>query len=190
MSSFKIPLFRENLPLAFQLARIRVTSGFVLAAVFLYFSQPTWSSLAIGLFIATPGLLMRAWATGHLKKNDQLATSGPYALTRNPLYFGSFLIGTGFTVAGRNLIILITFLVGFWAIYGSTLRLEAKRLQGLFPAEYAHYRDRVPLFFPRLWPIAKGNGFSLQQYRRNREYRALIGFLGAVMILVLKICYF
>ncbi len=173
----------------FQLLRIRVPSGFVLAALFLYFSQPTWPSLAIGLFIAGLGLLMRVWATGHLKKNDQLATSGPYALTRNPLYLGSFLIGTGFTIAGRNLVILIIFLLGFWAIYGGTIRLEAIRLQGLFPEEYALYRGRVPLFFPRLWPIERGDGFSLGQYRKNREYRALIGFLGAVMVLVLKICY-
>jgi len=132
---------------------------------------------------------MRMWATGHLKKNDRLATSGPYALSRNPLYLGSFLIGTGFTIAGRNLVILILFLVGFWAIYWSTIRLEAARLQSLFPDEYVQYRKRVPLFFPRLWPIERGDGFSLGLYRKNREYRALIGFLGAVMVLVLKICY-
>ena len=111
-------------------------------------------------------------------------------MTRNPLYLGSFLIGIGFTIAGRNLAILLTFLIGFWVIYRNTIQLEAIRLQGLFPAEYALYRDRVPLFFPRLWPIAKGNGFTLRQYRRNREYRALIGFLAAAMVLVLKICYF
>jgi protein-S-isoprenylcysteine O-methyltransferase Ste14 len=175
--------------LPFQLSRIRVPSGFVLAALFLYFSQPTWPSLAIGLFIAALGLLMRVWATGHLKKNDQLATSGPYALTRNPLYLGSFLIGTGFTIAGRNLVILIIFLLGFWAVYWSTIRLEATRLKGLFPEEYDHYRDRVPLFFPRFWSIERGDGFSLGQYRKNREYRALIGFLGAVMVLLLKIYY-
>ena len=132
---------------------------------------------------------MRVWATGHLKKNDQLAISGPYALTRNPLYFGSFLIGLGFTITGRNLVILISFLAGFWMIYASTMRQEATRLEGLFPQEYAQYRDRVPLFFPRLQPIEKGIGFSLEQYRKNREYRALIGFVAAVAVLVLKICY-
>jgi protein-S-isoprenylcysteine O-methyltransferase Ste14 len=80
--------------------RVRVPAGFLLAALYFYYSQPSWKSLAVGGSIAFLGLIIRAWATGHLRKNDRLAVSGPYALTRNPLYFGSFLIGIGFSLAG------------------------------------------------------------------------------------------
>ena len=170
------------------LSRIRVPAGFVMAVVYFYFSRPTWPALAFGCALAVPGLLRRAWATGHLRKNDQLAVTGPYGLTRNPLYFGSFLLGGGFSIAGRNLWILVAFLAGFAAVYGNSIRQEAKHLRRLFPGDYPLYEQRVPLFWPRVWNADLGNSrFSIERYWRNREYEALLGFLGAVIVLVLKI---
>ena len=172
------------------LSRIRVPAGFLLAGFYFYFSVPTWRSLVMGGAIAFLGLLIRAWATGHLSKNAQLATSGPYAFTRNPLYFGSFLIGIGFSLAGGNPIILVVFLACFAALYGNAMRLEMKQLSTLFPHEYPRYRKYVPAFFPRLRPRQKVKGhFSLERYLKNQEYLALAGFLAAMSLLILKIKY-
>jgi protein-S-isoprenylcysteine O-methyltransferase Ste14 len=160
----------------------------LLAGFYFYFSAPTWRGLAVGGTIAFLGLLIRAWATGHLSKNAQLAITGPYAFTRNPLYLGSFLIGIGFSLAGGNVIILVAFLACFAALYVNAMRQEMKQLSALFPDEYARYRKNVPVFFPRLQPVQEVKGhFSLEQYLKNREYLALAGFLAAMSLLILKI---
>src|SRR5216110_3461196 len=97
--------------------RWRVPLGFVCAAFFFFFSRPRPLMLAIGGAIALPGLALRAWATGHLRKNDTLATTGPYRYTRNPLYLGSFFLGVGFTVASGRPILGIIFAAFFLGIY-------------------------------------------------------------------------
>ena len=79
--------------------RIRVPLGFVFAVLYFWLARPTWRSLEIGTLLIVPGLLIRALASGHVRKNEALATSGPYAHTRNPLYLGSLLIGIGFALA-------------------------------------------------------------------------------------------
>ncbi|MDQ3012472.1 MAG: hypothetical protein M3X11_17405, partial [Acidobacteriota bacterium] len=81
------------------LQRLRVPIGFVTAILFTIFSRPSWLSLVVGIPIALGGALIRAWASGHFRKNKNLAISGPYAYTRNPLYLGSFILGVGFTIA-------------------------------------------------------------------------------------------
>src|SRR5439155_3013450 len=87
--------------------RWRVPLGFACAVVFLYFAKPTVWTLIAGAAVALPGLLLRAWASGHLRKNEMLATTGPYAYTRNPLYLGSFLIGLGFTIAAAEILLTV-----------------------------------------------------------------------------------
>src|SRR5262245_5493976 len=85
-----------------KLQRLRVPIGFVTAILFAVTSQPTWSTLAVGVPIALLGILIRGWASGHLRKNAELATGGPYAHTRNPLYFGSFVMAIGCAICGGN----------------------------------------------------------------------------------------
>src|SRR6202050_5464992 len=82
--------------------RIRGPLGFLLAVIYFWLARPTWRSIAMGSILIVPGLLIRALASGHVRKNESLATSGPYAYTRNPLYLGSLLIGWGFAVAARS----------------------------------------------------------------------------------------
>src|SRR6267142_6466955 len=105
--------------------RWRVPLGFFCAAIFFLLSRPRPSTLAVGGAIALPGLLLRAWATGHLRKNDALATTGPYAYTRNPLYLGSFLMGLGFTIAAGQILLTIVFIVMILGIYLPVMRVEA-----------------------------------------------------------------
>ena len=139
--------------------------------------------------VALLGLAIRAWATGHLRKNDCLAVSGPYSLTRNPLYFGSFLIGVGFSLAGRDPTILVVFLVCFAVLYGPVMQREIDTLKRLFAEQYASYQESVPLFFPRLRLPTGSADFSFERYMRNHEYQALLGFLAALAVLVAKIRY-
>ena len=98
-------------------ARARVPLGFVIVALFLWLARPTMLSLIVGGLVALDGLLIRAWAAGHLRKNQELAVSGPYAYVRNPLYVGTLTVGIGFAVAGAHPAIGLALVVFFLALY-------------------------------------------------------------------------
>jgi protein-S-isoprenylcysteine O-methyltransferase Ste14 len=172
--------------------RWRVPLGFACAIVFLYFARPTLSTLIAGAAIALPGLLLRAWASGHLRKNETLATTGPYAYTRNPLYLGSFLIGLGFTVAAGQLLLVVVFIAMILGIYLPVMRVESATLASLFGKKYERYANEVPLLFPRFSPYrrAKDAGFNRDLYFRYREYRAAIGVVIVWGLLAGKMIYF
>lgn len=173
------------------LTRLRVPAGFLLAGLYVWLADPTWPLWPAGVSLALLGMLFRAWAAGHVRKNDQLAVSGPYAFTRHPLYLGSFVIGLGFSLAGRSLPILVLFLACFYLLYGPAMRAEEERLKQLFPHRYPDYRKAVPFFLPTRWPASRGPApFSLRHYRRNREYRVVLGFAGALGLLLCKAWWF
>ncbi|MBL8191631.1 MAG: isoprenylcysteine carboxylmethyltransferase family protein [Acidobacteria bacterium] len=170
------------------LQRLRVPIGFVTAILFAVFSRPSWTSLAVGIPLALAGALIRAWASGHLRKNAELATSGPYARTRNPLYFGSFVMAAGCAVAGGSWWIGVWLIVFFLAIYWPVMQAEAAHMQTLFGEAYARWSANVPLFLPRLTPYQSGQirSFDFNQYSHHREWRALIGLGLVFAVLILK----
>lgn len=174
--------------------RWRVPLGFVCAALFLFFAKPTPRALMIGAVVSILGLALRAWAAGHIRKNAQLATSGPYAFTRNPLYLGSFLLGLGFTIASGRLLLGLAFAALFLGIYLPVMRVEASTMAQLFGSQYEVYRRSVPLFFPRFTPFSDGeaetNSFDGTLYLRYREYRAALGLVAAWGLLLIKTFYF
>ncbi len=170
--------------------RWRVPLGFLCAAIFFLLSKPRPLTLALGGAIALPGLVLRAWATGHLRKNDALAVTGPYAYTRNPLYLGSFLIGVGFTIASGRIVLGFVFAALFLGIYVPVMRVESATLAELFGESYQRYLKAVPLFLPRFSPyrdqtkdMAK---FDAVLYKRYREYQAAMGLVIAWALLALK----
>jgi protein-S-isoprenylcysteine O-methyltransferase Ste14 len=167
-----------------QVARLRVTAGFVMVGAFAAFSHPTRHSLEIGLPVSLLGLAIRAWAAGHLAKNERLAASGPYACTRNPLYLGTLLTAMGLAAAGHNAGLAALFGVLFALIYLPAIELEEQHLKSILPG-YVAYAARVPLLLPR-WPEGLGrDNFSFALYRKNREYQALAGwFLGAAWLII------
>jgi protein-S-isoprenylcysteine O-methyltransferase Ste14 len=173
--------------------RWRVPLGFLSAAVFLFFARPTPAALAAGAGVSLVGLAIRAWASGHIRKNAQLATSGPYAFTRNPLYFGSFLLGLGFTIASGRWLLALLFAALFIGIYMPVMRVEASTMAELFGGDFENYRRSVPLFFPRLTPYRQGNSapvrFDGALYLRYREYRAALGLMVAWGLLLIKTYY-
>src|SRR5579883_1709832 len=172
--------------------RIRVPLGFLLAIFYLWLSRPTWPSLAAGAIIAAPGLILRAIASGYVKKDRELTTTGPYAYTRNPLYLGSVMAAAGFALAARNIWIALAMLVMFLAIYVPVIRDEEEFLSKTF-ADFETYRQNVPRLLPSVrrfqYPGARADeteaeqtqviseGFSRDLYLRHREYNAVIGAL-------------
>lgn len=155
--------------------RIRVPLGFALAALYLVLAKPAWYSLIAGGVIAMFGLALRALASGHVRKNAELTTTGPYACTRNPLYLGSLIIGVGFAVAARNVWIVVAMVALFVAIYLPVIRSEERFLRSQFP-DFDDYARRVPRFGIRLGNINRAGGqFSRALYLQHREYNALIG---------------
>ena len=167
-------------------ARVRVTSGFLVAALYVVYSRPSRTSLAVGLPVALAGLLLRGWACGHLAKNRKLAATGPFAYTRNPLYAGTLTVAAGFALAGWNAWLAALFVVYFLAVYLPVIGEEESHLRTLFP-EYSQYAERVPRLVPRLTPAYRGGRFRWELWRRNREYRAGLGFLAGAVLLVVKL---
>jgi protein-S-isoprenylcysteine O-methyltransferase Ste14 len=168
-------------------ARWRVPFGFALGIAYLIFAQPTLPLLIAGSMVALAGLGIRAYAAGHLEKDQSLATGGPYAYTRNPLYLGSLLIGVGLVLAGAQWVLDVVFLIFFLVVYGPVMRREERNLRRRFGQEFDDYAAAVPLFFPirkRLKPSR--TKFEWKRYRRNREYEAALGYLCGVIFLAAK----
>ena len=172
-------------PYADRVAKLRVPSGFLLAAAFLWFSDPTVVSLAVGSPLSFAGLALRAWDAGHLQKNLSLTVSGPYAHVRNPLYIGTLSVAAGLAIAARRWELALLFAAVFLLVYLPVVELEEQHLARLFP-EFKDYAAQVP----RLWPRLGAGGekrFQWRLYLRNREYEALAGFLAGVAVLVWKV---
>lgn len=168
--------------------RIRVPLGFAFAVLYFWLARPTWRFLALGAVLILLGLLIRALASGHVRKNEALAASGPYAHTRNPLYLGSLLIGIGFALAARSWWIAALLVVMFFAIYVPVIRGEEKFLREKFP-EFEEYARNVPRMLPRLTPYRSqddGGGFSFDLYLKHREWNALLGALAMAAALIVK----
>ncbi len=169
-------------------ARWRVPLGFLLGLAFLILSQPTKPALVAGSVVVLAGILLRAYAAGHLEKDRALTTCGPYRWTRNPLYLGSLFIGAGFALASCSWILAVGFAVLFLAVYWPVMRREENHLRRSFPEAYNRYAETVPLLVPAPWrarPPA-GERFRWERYRKNREYEAALGFLAGVGFLILK----
>lgn len=169
--------------------KLRLPLGFALGILYLLFAQPTPIALITGGAIALVGVAVRAWASGHISKNQSLAVSGPYAHTRNPLYFGSFLIAAGFAVAAHWALLLVV--IAFWIlVYAPTMEREKANISGRFPEAYARYSNNVPGFVPRVTPWREGDAdpgaFSLDLYMKHGEWKALVTYLLALAWLALR----
>lgn len=170
--------------------KLRLPLGFILGIAYLIWARPTVLTLAVGGAIAFAGVLVRAWASGHIAKNRRLAVSGPYAHTRNPLYFGSFLIGAGFAVAAHWALLLVV--IAFWAlVYAPTMERERVNIRGRFPDEYDSYAANVPAFIPRVRPWrgddADIGSFDAGLYMAHGEWKAGITFIAVMIWLAFRV---
>lgn len=164
-------------------ARLRVPSGFLLVVAFAWFSHPTPSSVALGIPVSLLGLALRAWAAGCLAKNQRLATEGPYAYTRNPLYVGTLVVALGLALASRSPGLAALFAAVFLLVYLPVIQNEEQHLRQLFP-EYAQYAAGVPALWPKFRRGSAAGAFRWSLYTKNQEYQAAAGFAAGALYLV------
>ncbi|MGC9157466.1 MAG: methyltransferase family protein [Terracidiphilus sp.] len=166
--------------------RIRVPLGFVTAGLYLFEllrCAPHFAAVVWSLGLVVPGLWLRAYASGYVKKNLELTVTGPYAYTRNPLYLGSMLMAAGFAAALLSWPVALVLALGFAVIYVPVIASEERFLRATFPG-FDDYCRRVPRLIPRLAPrqrmadgipIQPGARFSFSLYLQHREYNSGIG---------------
>ena len=169
-------------------SRWRVRLSYPFAILVLWFARPVPASILYGAIIGVGGLLLRAYAAGYLHKQEVLTIAGPYAYTRNPLYLGSAIMAAGAAVAMRSWPSALLICAYFGIFYYAVMRREEQELRMHHGDAFEQYARSVPLFFPRLRPATLAFGpssaFSFVQYKRNREYRAAIGFSLLMMLLL------
>jgi protein-S-isoprenylcysteine O-methyltransferase Ste14 len=166
--------------------KVRLRIGFLFAIAYLVFARPTPGSLLLGLPVAFVGLLIRAWAAGHIVKDEKLTTTGPYAHTRNPLYFGSFMIAAGFALAAHWSMLLLVIAP---LSHGPTIEQERAEISRRFPEAYSQYDANVPSFAPRITPWRGQTGsesFSFSLYMRQREWQAALAFIAVSAWLIAR----
>lgn len=170
--------------------RWRVRTGYPVALAFLLLAKPSNISLLVGVAVGIVGLAIRAWAAGFLRKHEALATDGPYALTRNPLYFGSAILAAGVIMVGKSVwggVLVILYILLF---YPTVMRREEAELRERYGQQFETYAALVPLFWPKMRisapKLAETAKFSIRLYSQNREYQAAIGFLLGITVLWAK----
>ena len=160
------------------LARIRVPAGFLCGAAVIWLAQPTVQSLRVGGIIACVGELVRIWAAGHLEKGREVTRSGPYRVTRHPLYLGSAVIAVGAAVASGRPAVAVIIAVYMTATIVAAIRHEEAGMRAAFGDQYDAYTQS------RATPVERS--FSLQRAMRNKEYRAIAGLAAVAVMLAAK----
>lgn len=162
----------------FLIARARVALGFLVALVSFWLARPTWASLIWGGLIAALGEGLRLWASGHLRKGQEITCSGPYHFLRHPLYCGSLLIGFGFCVAAADMVAAVL-VIGYLAVtLFVAVRLETATLREAFGQEFERYVQGIS--------VASTREFSGKLMVANGEVKTLLGFVSTLGILGLK----
>jgi protein-S-isoprenylcysteine O-methyltransferase Ste14 len=163
------------------LARYRVALGGLMAALTVWWSQPTAGSLAAGTLIAAVGEALRLWAAGHVEKSREVTSSGPYRYTRHPLYLGSTVVGIGVAVAAANLWLGLAIVAYLASTLVAAMRAEEAHLRDKFGDAYDRYAAR------QAPPSVRS--FSWERAWRNREHHALAGLIAGLSLLALKVWY-
>jgi protein-S-isoprenylcysteine O-methyltransferase Ste14 len=166
--------------------KYRSTVGIVCLTMAMYLAKPDAKSITIGFFFMIAGTFFRTWSAGYINKDNELATQGPYALTRNPLYFGNFLLGLGIAIASNHLYIYILFLIFYLSFFPFLMIIEHKRLKKKFGEDYEKWAKKSNSFFPKIKRINKKN-FNISFYMKNKEYRVLYFSLFIIAVLIIKV---
>jgi len=169
------------------LARLRVALGWVFGVLVIVLAQPTGRTIAIGMSIAALGEAIRFWAAGHLNKSREVTSSGPYRWIGHPLYLGSTVMGIGLAVACASAAVAVLIGTYLATTLTAAIKSEEAYLRRAFGEQYDLYRRGVAE--KRRRKAASGRRFSLQQAIANREYRAVVGLIVAILMLILKATY-
>jgi protein-S-isoprenylcysteine O-methyltransferase Ste14 len=163
------------------LARWRVPLGFVFGAAVVLLAKPTLRSLTVGGTVAVAGEAFRVWAAGHLEKGREVTRSGPYRLTRHPLYMGSAIIGVGMAIAAARLSVA-TLIAGYLAATViAAIRHEEAGMRARFGDQYDAYLQS------RAQPVDRP--FSLGRAMRNKEHRSIAGLAIVAALFAMKAAF-
>jgi len=168
-----------------KLIKYRSFIGFLCLVAILWLATPSSRSIFIGFLLMMAGMFFRAWASGYINKDRELATQGPYSLTRNPLYFGSLILGSGIAVASNNRITYLIFAVYYITFFTFLIAVERNRMRNRFGRQYEEWARGANLFFPKLKKI-ENSDFNIAFYMKNREYRVLFFSLFVTAVLIVK----
>ena len=160
------------------LARRRVPIGFLAGIAALWLSDPTPRTLTIGAIVAAIGEAVRIWAAGHLEKGREVTSSGPYRLTRHPLYVGSTIIGVGLAIASASIVVALLVMIYLGVTLSAAIATEEAHLTEKFGGAYPEYREG------RVAGVSRR--FSAARAMKNREYRAVAGLLAVLALLTFK----
>ncbi len=169
--------------------RYRAFVGILSLFIVLYFAKPNAKSIAIGFFFIMLGTFFRAWASGYINKNNELATNGPYALSRNPLYFGNFILGVGIAIASSQLYCYIIFAIYYFLFFPALMVMENKRMRKKFGPEYEKWSKGLNSFFPVIKKV-NFSGFNISYYMKNKEYKVIYFSLFIVIALIFKALFY
>ncbi len=165
--------------------KYRSCVGIICLFIVLYLAAPTPESISLGFFFILAGIFFRAWSSGYINKDNELAKDGPYALTKNPLYFGNFILGIGIAISCNHLWAYIIFIIYYLMFFPFLMVIEHRRLKKKFKKEYIEWSKKSNSFFPKIKRI-KGLNFNIAYYMKNKEYRVLFFSFFLVAILILK----
>jgi len=168
-----------------KLIKYRSFIGIICLIVILWLATPNAWSIFSGFFLMMAGMFFRAWSSGYINKDKELATEGPYSLTRNPLYFGNLILGSGIALASNNVSSYLIFIVYYFTFFTFLIAIERKRMRQRYGQQYEAWAKEANLFFPKIKKIEKFN-FNIAYYMKNREYRVLFFSLFVIAVLIIK----
>jgi protein-S-isoprenylcysteine O-methyltransferase Ste14 len=163
------------------IARWRIPLGFMCGVIVFWLARPTFRSVAVGAAVAGVGEMLRIWAAGHVEKGREVTRSGPYRLTRHPLYVGSAIVGAGAAIAAQRLSITILIAAYLSLSILAAIRTEEAGMRAAFGEQYDAYAQSRALPADRR--------FSLDRAIRNKEYRAVAGLAAVATLLVMKAAF-
>jgi protein-S-isoprenylcysteine O-methyltransferase Ste14 len=161
-------------------------------ALLVIFADPTWASCFFGFLLVVAGEALRFWATGHLRKNEELTTSGPYGHLQSPLYLGSFIVGTGLCLMSNNAVVwAIGSLIFFLSYIPRKQRKEWGRLEERFGEEFLKYKRSVHYFFPRIDPYPEGSKhlWSFAMTIENTEHQTALAVMVITVLIFARLFY-
>lgn len=159
----------------------------VLILLFTVMASPSPLGVMVGTPLAAAGMLVRLYASGFITKNHELATNGPYALARHPLYTGNTLLLMGFSIASGNAWALLVTLGFFLFYYPPAVEYEDRKLHRIFGERWEAWSADVPALMPNLrnWRRALGGEWSLNKsVLRNGEIVIVLYVLVCMYFMV------
>ncbi len=171
---------------------IRTVPLFVLIALLFVYAEPQALLLVGGIPLILVGEAVRLWAAGHLSKNKEVTTTGPYAYVKNPLYIGTFLVMVGFCMLAGHWQILVLGLGTFFFYYAPyKKKVESDRLRKIFGDVWDDYDRNVPHYIPKLTPY-KDRGSHRWEWSRvvaNSEHQTATSALTGLILMVVLFLY-